>query len=171
LLLRGAMVGFTGLFSAPELFALARRDDVESRLVVRDGAYWSLAHGPFRRADFKSLPARHWTLLVQGVNLVDPAGDALLRRFSFLPFARPVRPSSPPPSSTSCATSSTCPDATPIPISRRSARPPRSVPRCGDAARNCWRALSGTRRRLRVSSAAGFRNRNRRSSSFRLAQR
>jgi 50S ribosomal protein L16 3-hydroxylase len=88
LLVRVAMAGFTGLFSAPELFALARRDDVESRLVVRDGAHWSLAHGPFRRADFKSLPARHWTLLVQGVNLVDPAGDALLRRFSFLPFAR-----------------------------------------------------------------------------------
>ena len=88
LLVRGAIAGFTGLFSAPELFALARRDDVESRLVVRDGAHWSLAHGPFRRADFKSLPARNWTLLVQGVNLVDPAGDALLRRFSFLPFAR-----------------------------------------------------------------------------------
>jgi 50S ribosomal protein L16 3-hydroxylase len=88
LLVRGAMAGFTGLFSAPELFALGGRDDVESRLVVRDGAHWSLAHGPFRRADFKSLPARNWTLLVQGVNLVDPAGDALLRRFSFLPFAR-----------------------------------------------------------------------------------
>ena len=88
LLVRGAISGFTGLFSAQELFALARRDDVESRLVVRDGAHWSLAHGPFRRADFKSLPARNWTLLVQGVNLVDPAGDALLRRFSFLPFAR-----------------------------------------------------------------------------------
>ena len=29
-----------------------RRDDVESRLVVRDGARWTLAHGPFRRADF-----------------------------------------------------------------------------------------------------------------------
>ncbi len=88
LLVRGAIAGFTGLFSATELFALARRDDVESRLLVRDGAHWSLTHGPLRRADFKSLPARDWTLLVQGVNLVDPAGDALLRRFSFLPYAR-----------------------------------------------------------------------------------
>jgi len=88
LLVREAMIGFSGLFTAPGLFALARRDDVESRLVVRDGPHWSLAHGPFRRADFKSLPARNWTLLVQGVNLVEPAGDALLRRFSFLPFAR-----------------------------------------------------------------------------------
>ena len=31
------------------------RDDVESRLVVRDGTRWSLAHGPFRRADFTAL--------------------------------------------------------------------------------------------------------------------
>ncbi len=88
LLVRGAVPAFTGLFSAQELFALARRDDVESRLVVREGARWSLAHGPFRRSDFATLPARNWTLLVQGVNLVHPAGDALLRRFSFLPFAR-----------------------------------------------------------------------------------
>jgi len=88
LLVRGAISGFTGPFGKAELLALARRDDVESRLVVRDGAHWSLAHGPFRGADFKSLPARNWTLLVQGVNLVTPEGDALLRRFSFLPFAR-----------------------------------------------------------------------------------
>ena len=40
------------------------------------------------RADFTALPARNWTLLVQGVNLHDAAADALLRRFSFLPYAR-----------------------------------------------------------------------------------
>jgi 50S ribosomal protein L16 3-hydroxylase len=88
LLVRQAMAGFTGPFSRRELVALARRDDVESRLVVRHGTRWSLAHGPFRPADFAALPARNWTLLVQGVNLVHPAGDELLRRFSFLPFAR-----------------------------------------------------------------------------------
>ncbi len=88
LLVRCAINGFTGPFSARRLFSLAGRDDVESRLVVRDGTRWSLTHGPFRRADFLALPARNWTLLVQGVNLVDPAGDALLRRFSFLPLSR-----------------------------------------------------------------------------------
>jgi len=88
LLVRDAMPGFAGLFSARELFALAGRDDVESRLVLREGGRWSLAHGPLRRADFRALPARNWTLLVQGVNLVSPAGDALLRRFAFLPYAR-----------------------------------------------------------------------------------
>ena len=36
----------------------------------------------------KALPARGWTLLVQGVNLHSAPADALLRRFSFLPYAR-----------------------------------------------------------------------------------
>jgi 50S ribosomal protein L16 3-hydroxylase len=88
LVVRAAFPGFSGPFSMRTLFALAARDDVESRLVVRAGARWTLAHGPFRRADFASLPARDWTLLVQGVNLVHPAGEALLNRFSFLPYAR-----------------------------------------------------------------------------------
>ncbi len=36
----------------------------------------------------RTLPARAWTLLVQGVNLHVKAADALLRRFRFLPYAR-----------------------------------------------------------------------------------
>jgi 50S ribosomal protein L16 3-hydroxylase len=88
LLVRGALPGFAGLDTAAELQALALRDDVESRLVVREGARWSFAQGPFRRADFKALPARNWTLLIQGLNLHCAAGDALLRRFAFLPYAR-----------------------------------------------------------------------------------
>jgi 50S ribosomal protein L16 3-hydroxylase len=83
-----ALPGFAGLFTVRELVALAGRDDVESRLVVRAGARWSLAHGPFRAADFRTLPGRNWTLLVQGVNLHSEAADRLLRRFSFLPYAR-----------------------------------------------------------------------------------
>src|SRR5512138_3633895 len=88
LLVRGAFPRFAGFFSASELMALARRDDVESRLVVRAGKRWSLAHGPFRRGDFRALPERDWTLLVQGVNLHSRAADALLRRFAFVPYAR-----------------------------------------------------------------------------------
>ena len=87
-LVRGALPGFAGLADAATLQRLAMRDDVESRLVVRDGRRWSLAHGPFRRADFRGLPQRDWTLLVQGLNLHLDAADALLRRFAFLPFAR-----------------------------------------------------------------------------------
>src|ERR1700726_1200973 len=48
LLVRDAIHGFGGLVSPAELFRLAGRDDVESRLVLREGGRWSLAHGPFR---------------------------------------------------------------------------------------------------------------------------
>ena len=88
LLVRQAIPGFAGLLSMDALCSLALRDDVESRLVLRQRGRWSLAHGPFRRSDLRALPARGWTLLVQGVNLHIAAGDALLRRFDFLPYAR-----------------------------------------------------------------------------------
>ncbi|MGH8713071.1 MAG: JmjC domain-containing protein [Casimicrobiaceae bacterium] len=88
LLVRDAIPGFAGLLSRAELFRLAARDDVESRLVLRDRSRWSLAHGPFRAAHFRTLPARGWTLLVQGVNLQLRPADALLRRFAFIPYAR-----------------------------------------------------------------------------------
>ena len=87
-LVRGALPGFAGLFTREQLFALAGRDDVESRLVIRSRGSWTMESGPFRRARLKELPATHWTLLVQGVNLHSDAADALLRRFAFLPYAR-----------------------------------------------------------------------------------
>ena len=88
LLVRSAIPGFAGLFTERELLALAQRDDVESRLIVRTGRQWTFEHGPFRRTDLAHLPARDWTLLVQGVNLHSAAADTFLRRFAFLPFAR-----------------------------------------------------------------------------------
>jgi 50S ribosomal protein L16 3-hydroxylase len=87
-LVRSAVPGFNGMFDRASLVALATRDDVESRLVVKERGRYALAHGPFRRTDFKGLPARGWTLLVQGLNLHSDEADALLRRFAFLPFAR-----------------------------------------------------------------------------------
>src|SRR5262245_8467264 len=88
LLVRAAIPGFAGLFTRDALMALAQRDDVESRIVVRNGHRYVLRHGPFRRADWKALPERDWTLLVQGTNLHSDSADALLRRFAFVPYAR-----------------------------------------------------------------------------------
>lgn len=76
------------MFDRPGLEALAQRDDVESRLVINSRGRYTLSHGPFRRSDFRSLPASGWTLLVQGLNLHSNEADALLRRFDFIPFAR-----------------------------------------------------------------------------------
>jgi 50S ribosomal protein L16 3-hydroxylase len=87
LLVRGAFPGFVPPIEPAGLFALAARDDVESRLVI--GAATGrpeLEHGPFDR-----LPSRRragWTLLVQGVDLHDDAVHALMSRFRFVPDAR-----------------------------------------------------------------------------------
>ncbi len=88
LLIRNAVPDFAGLLSPAEMQTLARRDDVESRLVQGQGRRWRLDHGPFRAADFKRLPKTSWTLLVQSLNHHLPAADALLRRFDFVPHAR-----------------------------------------------------------------------------------
>ena len=47
LLLRGALVECAGIVQPGTLFSLAGRDDLESRLVRRDGRRWQVRHGPF----------------------------------------------------------------------------------------------------------------------------
>lgn len=70
------------------LSGLATRDDVESRMVRRRGGRWLLEHGPFDPRAFQRLPARDWTLLVQGLNHHLPEAESLMRRFAFIPQAR-----------------------------------------------------------------------------------
>jgi 50S ribosomal protein L16 3-hydroxylase len=88
LLVRGALRDSVPPLSRAELFALAARDGVESRLVRHTARGWSLEHGPFARSALPPLRQRGWTLLVQGVDLHDAAAHALLRRFRFVPDAR-----------------------------------------------------------------------------------
>lgn len=88
LLVRGAFAAVPPPSTRDELFALASRDDVESRLVRRLASGWSLGHGPFARADLPSPRRRGWTLLVQGVDLHDERARALLDAFRFVPDAR-----------------------------------------------------------------------------------
>jgi 50S ribosomal protein L16 3-hydroxylase len=86
LLVRGAVPEISQLMSRDELFHLATDEDIESRLITRaDG--WQIHHGPFSLRQIKraTLP---WTVLVQSVNLAHATGDALLRRFDFIPYAR-----------------------------------------------------------------------------------
>jgi 50S ribosomal protein L16 3-hydroxylase len=88
LLARGAVQDAAELVDRGTLLALAGRDDVESRLVLRHGGTWSLEHGPFPARRWAKLPPRDWTLLVQGVDRFVPAAESLLRRFRFIPYAR-----------------------------------------------------------------------------------
>jgi 50S ribosomal protein L16 3-hydroxylase len=87
LLIRAALPHPPRRLSRALLFGLSARDDAESRIVTRRRAAWSLEHGPFSQADLRGRTGL-WTLLVQGVNLFEPAADALLRRFDFIPHAR-----------------------------------------------------------------------------------
>ena len=88
LLVRQALPGVTAPLARHQLFALAARDDVESRLVVRQGERWSLRRGPLPRRALPPLSRAGWTLLVQGVDLHVPAAHELLHRFRFVPDAR-----------------------------------------------------------------------------------
>lgn len=88
LLVRRAWDGIASPLSRAELFDLASRDGVESRLIQRRDGGWSVRHGPFARRALPALKAADWTLLVQGVDLhLDVAHD-WLAPFRFTPEAR-----------------------------------------------------------------------------------
>jgi 50S ribosomal protein L16 3-hydroxylase len=88
LLVRRALSGDAPPLSRQVLFALAARDDVESRLVEHGASGWTLRHGPFSRRQLPPLQRPGWTLLVQGADLHSDAAHDLLARFRFVPDAR-----------------------------------------------------------------------------------
>lgn len=92
LLVRQALPGFAPLLARSELFELAGREEVESRLVMlqhaRGKEAWSLQRGPFARRALPALKTPEWTLLVQGVDLHSDAIHELMNRFRFIPDAR-----------------------------------------------------------------------------------
>ena len=86
LLIRAALPGFTAPIDRSRLFELARDPQAESRLIAAFGRRRSLKHGPFLR--LPSTKRARWTLLVQGVDLLDDSARSLLSRFRFVPDAR-----------------------------------------------------------------------------------
>ena len=88
LLVRQAIPGFQPFLSRAALFKLAVSEQVESRLIVQQDQGWSLKKGPFAPKSLPPLSKAGWTLLVQGVDLHEPVGHALLQQFRFVPDAR-----------------------------------------------------------------------------------
>ncbi|MBX9914472.1 MAG: cupin domain-containing protein [Pseudomonadaceae bacterium] len=89
LLIRQALTDFESPISPDELAGLALEEEIESRLVIEHGQQpWELRRGPFTEDDFKDLPARDWTLLVQAVDQFIPPVAELLENFRFLPSWR-----------------------------------------------------------------------------------
>jgi 50S ribosomal protein L16 3-hydroxylase len=88
LLVRNAFVRPALTLLPADLFALATRDDVQSRIVMQTRGSWQVRHGPFRKSEWARLPKAGWTLLVQGIEQVLPEAAQLLQAFSFIPHSR-----------------------------------------------------------------------------------
>jgi 50S ribosomal protein L16 3-hydroxylase len=100
LLVRQAWPGVRPPLSRLELFALAAREGIESRLVRREAGprrtgragaaadAWRVQHGPFARRSLPALARPGWTLLVQGLDLHVGAAHEMLAPFRFVPAAR-----------------------------------------------------------------------------------
>ncbi len=86
-LIQHAFGDFQSFISKQDLFTLACRQEVESRLVMETGVDrpWQVTHGPFCEKDFLELPKSHWTLLVQNTDFHLPAAAAFLDEFRFIP--------------------------------------------------------------------------------------
>ena len=86
LLIRQAIAGFASPVPPAGLKKLAKRDDVESRLIWQENDEWNMENGPFAR--FPKVAEPNWSLLVQSVDLHDDATAALMQQFRFIPDAR-----------------------------------------------------------------------------------
>lgn len=85
LLIRNPWDAWRNPLDPDELAGLACEEGVESRLIVREGEGWTLAHGPFAVDRFSRLGAQPWTLLVQAVDHHVPDVAALIDPFRFVP--------------------------------------------------------------------------------------
>lgn len=92
LVIRQAIPGFKPPLDRAALFDLASQEEVQSRLVVQASANgaqpWRFKHGPFNRKSLPAFKQPGWTLLVQGVDLLDDRVHALMNQFRFVPDAR-----------------------------------------------------------------------------------
>ncbi len=94
LLIRQAWPCVVPPLARADLFALAARESVESRLVVREHGTdrtahaWQVRHGPIPRRALPPLGRPGWTLLVQGLDLHVGAAHEMLQPFRFVPAAR-----------------------------------------------------------------------------------
>ncbi len=92
LLVRQAIPGFSALLERGELFDLAEREEVESRLIAQTDRAgrpkWQFKRGPFARRALPPLKSPKWTLLLQGMDLHHAGVHQLMQEFRFVPEAR-----------------------------------------------------------------------------------
>jgi 50S ribosomal protein L16 3-hydroxylase len=92
LVIRQAIPGFQPPLDRADLVDLAAQEEVQSRLVIQANPDakqdWRFRHGPFTRRALPPFKQPGWTLLVQGVDLLDERAHALMNQFRFVPDAR-----------------------------------------------------------------------------------
>lgn len=88
LLVRQAIPDFRPCVGRAELVELAGRQEVESRLIVQGAKGWKMKHGPLSRRSLPPFSQKHWTFLVQGVDLHHDGVHQLMQQFRFVPDAR-----------------------------------------------------------------------------------
>ncbi len=92
LVIRQAIPGFQPPLDRADLVDLAAQEEVQSRLVIQANPDakqdWRFRYGPFARRALPPFKQPGWTLLVQGVDLLDERAHALMNQFRFVPDAR-----------------------------------------------------------------------------------
>ena len=81
--LKGGFANFKDPITPDELAGLAAEEEIESRIVARQGEQWLLETGPFE--DYAQWGEQNWTLLVQAVDHWHPESAALIEPFRFIP--------------------------------------------------------------------------------------
>jgi len=85
-LIRQAIANFQSPITPDELAGLSLEEEIESRIVLEQGATpWELKKGPFTEDTYSELPASHWTLLIQAADHFLPEVTGLLDQFRFIP--------------------------------------------------------------------------------------
>ena len=85
-LFKQAFPNFEPLCDIETIEEMASDEDIESRLIVKENANWSLEHGPFE--NLPDLETPEWTILIQGIDHHLPQAYDLLQQFRFIPDAR-----------------------------------------------------------------------------------
>lgn len=82
-LIRQGFAHFEDLISPEELAGLACEEEVESRLIYKEGGQWQAESGPFE--SYARFGDTGWALIVQAVNHWSPEVAALVPPFDFIP--------------------------------------------------------------------------------------
>lgn len=86
MVIKGAFDHYTDPLDEHDLAGLAMEEELDSRIISRQGEHWDCQQGPFE--SFEKVCSGAWTLLVQGVECYVPKAQDLLTEFQFLPSWR-----------------------------------------------------------------------------------